>query len=254
MIDVKSGDIALFRWDIDGGFVAPQANNPESIVISCLLLDDKEDEDGMLPCLVKDSEAQLAECGWLVEEEDTIEFKLDAKHLGWYLKFVPKIDLLSKIDTYDAEDFVKLNTRWTSSGGKLSDTIWSIRGPSEQCPDNTLHDYKVIGRSFRRDIWNYQYMVIFDPQKKTAIGWPLDGKHQEAYGFDPKYLGEFGVFIEGEHIVGPGKPFMPLGMSCFNPACREFSPWVDEPNFPNNIFLCYSCRTNPITKSLLVQG
>lgn len=40
------------------------------------------------------------------------------------------------------------------------------------------------------------------------------------------------------------------GMICNNPKCKEHSLWADGPNIGDK-FLCYSCKTNPITRTIL---
>src|ERR1044072_461396 len=67
----------------------------------------------------------------------------------------------------------------------------------------------------------------------------LGRNHQNWYGFDGKFIGEYGMFIEEADVI---KHFPRLeGETCVN--CQTFIQWA-QAGFDEE-FWCHSCKQNP---------
>lgn len=93
-------------------------------------------------------------------------------------------------------------------------------------------------------------------QHKLANKYGLPGtlghSHIEDWGLLPQHLGKkfllcwSDFMFEDENLM-----IVSYGLSCA--SCKEFHEYVSEPNC-GSLFLCYSCRSNPIIRAVFDVG
>lgn len=102
---------------------------------------------------------------------------------------------------------------------------------------------KILGTKPHLENWETHYAVEWDCGYKAEVApWYNPLKHANKR-FHYAWASDFG--LSGSKVSG---------MNCMNRYCNERSPWAESANCPNGVYLCYSCRTNPITYSLVMSA
>lgn len=175
--------------------------------------------------------------------EDTPE--IPRKYLGWYVARIWP------------QEIIRLVNRPKNIGDNVNvscliydDKINKICKPNSS--GSVLHNLEIIGVRFNKSFWEYEYSVKLPPDSPAGIVLQED---LNIWGIEnDKFVGSlFTLVLKSEIVVSQTAPYK-IGMNCMNKYCREFCPLVDSPNCPNDIFLCYRCRTNPMTYIIVVEG
>lgn len=130
----------------------------------------------------------------------------------------------------------------------LNGIIYRINQPNKGI---TVKQFQIIGRIFNKSAWQYEYAVKI-PAGSTA-GITLTASDLEEYNIEDTSL--IGCLFQGvlTSEIAVATASAPRGLSCMNRYCRTFCPWVDDPNCPNGVFLCYSCKNNPVTYDIVMS-
>lgn len=142
----------------------------------------------------------------------------------------------------------KIGDNLNLSCSTLNGIIYKINQPNK---GNCIKQFEVIGMMFNKSAWQYEYAVKI-PHGSIA-GIVLTNSDIEEYSIEDTSL--VGCLFQGvltSEIVMSSNT-LPRGLSCMNRYCRTFCPWVDDSNCPNGVFLCYSCKTNPITYEIVMS-
>ncbi len=116
--------------------------------------------------------------------------------------------------------------------------------------NGAIQDLEIVGRCFLSKEMTWDYMLLLPSDSQT--GFILDQTFHD-YGVE-KYYGHVGIPVTEEYfIMSEDKPKVISGLHCANKYCRTHCPYVSETNCPNNIFLCWSCRDNPMTYAMMVK-
>lgn len=130
----------------------------------------------------------------------------------------------------------------------LKGIIYRINQPNKGI---TVNQFEIIGRIFNKSAWQYEYAVKIPAGSTTGI--TLTASDLEEYNIEDTSL--IGCLFQGvltsEIAMSTTAP--PRGLSCMNRYCRTFCPLVDDPNCPNGVFLCYSCKNNPMTYDIVMS-
>ncbi len=117
---------------------------------------------------------------------------------------------------------------------------------------NCVKQFEIIGKVFNKSAWQYEYAIKI-PYGSTA-GIILSDSDLECYGIrDTSLIGSPFQGVLTSEIMMVEVPSPPRGLNCMNRYCRAFCPWVDDPNCPNGVFLCYSCKSNPTTYEIVMS-
>lgn len=108
--------------------------------------------------------------------------------------------------------------------------------------------FKIIGKYF--DGISYKYATIYElgTSNEYFETEPINEYNKRLYEIDDKFLWQRFVILTQAELEPEQKNS--TGMNCMNPSCRVECPYVDQPNCPNNVFMCFGCRSNPITYSV----
>lgn len=110
---------------------------------------------------------------------------------------------------------------------------------------SVIKEFAIIGRRFNQAHWQYEYAVAIPSNAATGVR--ISEEDIVVYDMDPSLKGSlFQGVLTSEIPLALPTP-VKIGMSCFNQNCKVYCEWVDQPNCPNDVFLCYGCRSNPVT-------
>lgn len=82
------------------------------------------------------------------------------------------------------------------------------------------------------------YVPVYQSSKRTFM---LNRLHQRYYDFDPKFMGEQGIFIDRRFDIVKHMP-VPDGTIC--DQCGEFFEYAERDE-DSDAFLCWQCKQDP---------
>lgn len=135
---------------------------------------------------------------------------------------------------------------------KINDTIeirvenGTIMSPTGR---GRIEAHKVIGLYPDLSNWELHYAMLWPNGSMVNNGLMLEWHISE------EYRAKSFRSVKHTYVVGSAKNKHSAnsGMSCMNRFCKEQFPYADGPNCPNNVFMCYSCRHNPVTYLLVMN-
>ena len=109
----------------------------------------------------------------------------------------------------------------------------------------------IIGSKFIESDCKYYYALHLPKGSNTgAILDPISIWFHN-YSIDRKFTNEVIGFVNEDFIVKRAAP-QKSAMICMNKHCRAEAPYADSPNCPNGVFMCFSCRNNPVTYAIVM--
>lgn len=186
--------------------------------------------------------------GILLTFDDCIKLGIPIECEGYYATQISK-GQATKQPTYKIGDMVSLYAKYNQDHVLVNICEKPI---STNC---TIISLPIIGKSFNDEDgkWDYEYCVSLPEDAQT--GFIVDDYFSNLFEIDEKWKDTVAFMIYPEYVI-PQEEFVlkdekPLGMNCMNVYCNTFCEWVSEPNLPDGKFLCWECRTNPLTRGRL---
>jgi len=243
MTEYKADDLVRCKWKIsDNCFAKAIDSGPnikeDSFVIASINSD--------IVLIYTGYEEYIQNCGIKITEIACGNLNINRRFKDFVYFRSSNVDIISKLEERP----------------KLIGEIVNIK--SELNSDNLVKMYKtnsnltsknqIIGRYYSIYNNSYYYAFLVD-DNYTGDSNKVESVDIIDYGMLEIYLGKKCAYIDQSGFTADNTNLQKTeGMNCANKYCKVHCPYVSEPNCSNGIFLCYSCRTNPITYTLLVSS
>lgn len=238
---IKAGDQITFKFDHEGDLLSPDSDKGEETNLLCLAADSDVNVGNrgvrggrgtyMIP---PDLQSKI---GWGLNTSHTTN-PMYLPNKGWYLYGQDAVKKVSR----EIGDIVTVKNIQVPIIGRVFGTVNNIYLYAITNGDYVFGNYASSISSAREGLSCYAF---FEGEVTLRVIHNKDREFQEGISDDTKfiYVRESDITSPlGQEVTIPAKP-----MQCRNRYCGEFFPWADKPNCPNDVFMCYSCRTNPMT-------
>lgn len=237
---VVNGDLVVAKRKLDNTGWA-NVSSTEATEIELVVVGKPHDTTGRLRAVCQEN--QVAHCFDIDEYYIESNPSIHKRWLGWSACSIEPDKIVRVLHRPKM-----IGDSLSLSCSTLNGIIYRINQPNKGI---TIKEFEIIGRIFNKSAWQYEYVVKIPAGSTTGI--TLTASDLEEYNIEDTSL--IGCLFQGvltsEIAMSTTAP--PRGLSCMNRYCRTFCPWVDDPNCPNGVFLCYSCKNNPVTYDIVMS-